>query len=54
MAQYEFQTRQIRQYLPVLRAGDTVLLTGTVYTAGTRRTSAWCSAWQKGSKRPSP
>ena len=33
MAQYEFQTRQIRQYLPVLRAGDTVLLTGTVYTA---------------------
>ena len=33
MAHYDLKTSQLRDYVGVLKAGDTVSLTGTVYTA---------------------
>ena len=33
MAHYDLHTSQLREYAGILRAGDTVALTGTVYTA---------------------
>ena len=33
MAHYDLKTSQLRDYVNVLKAGDTVSLTGTVYTA---------------------
>ena len=33
MAHYDLNTSQLREYVGILRAGDTVSLTGTVYTA---------------------
>ena len=33
MAHYDLNTSQLREYAGILRAGDTVALTGTVYTA---------------------
>ena len=33
MAHYDLHTSQLRDYVRVLKAGDTVSLTGTVYTA---------------------
>ena len=33
MAHYDLKTEQLKEMAPKLRAGDTVTLTGTVYTA---------------------
>ena len=33
MAEYAFNTSEIKRMAPILRAGDRVLLSGTVYTS---------------------
>ena len=54
MAHYEIDTRQIRQYLPALRAGDTVSLTGVVYTARDAAHKRLVQCLEEGRELPFP
>lgn len=50
--EYKFSTDKINEYLPILRAGDRVLLSGTVYTARDAAHKRIISAIKKGERLP--
>lgn len=52
MAHYDLNTAQLRDYVDVLRAGDTVSLTGTVYTARDAAHKKIVAAMQEGKPLP--
>ena len=52
MAHYNVHTSQLREYVPVLRAGDTVSLTGTVYTARDAAHKKILAALEAGEETP--
>lgn len=52
MAHYDLQTGQLRGYVHILKAGDTINLTGTVYTARDAAHKKIVDAIKKGNKLP--
>lgn len=50
--EYKFSTDKINEFLPILRAGDRVLLSGTVYTARDAAHKRIITAIKKGDKLP--
>lgn len=52
MAHYDLNTSQLREYAGILRAGDTVSLTGTVYTARDAAHKKIIAAMNAGEKVP--
>ena len=53
MAHYDLKTEQLKEMAPKLRAGDTVTLTGTVYTARDAAHKKIVAAMDAGDKRRS-
>ena len=53
MAHYDLKTSQLRDYVNVLKAGDTVSLTGTVYTARDAAHKKILAALEAGEEVPS-
>ena len=51
MAHYDLKTSQLRDYVGVLKAGDTVSLTGTVYTARDAAHKKILAALENGEQR---
>ena len=52
MAHYDLKTEQLKEMAPKLRAGDTVTLTGTVYTARDAAHKKIVAAMDAGDKLP--
>lgn len=52
MAHYDLNTAQLRDYVGILKAGDTVSLTGTVYTARDAAHKKIVAAMQAGEQLP--
>ena len=52
MAHYDIRTDELKQIAPKLRAGDTVTLTGTLYTARDAAHKRITEAMEKGEDLP--
>ena len=53
MAHYDLHTKDLKAMAPKLRAGDTVTLTGTLYTARDAAHKRIVTAMQEGTPQPS-
>ena len=52
MAEYKIDTSELRKYCDVLRAGDRVLLSGTVYTSRDAAHKRICALLDGGEELP--
>ena len=51
--EYHLNTEELREAAPKLRAGDRVLLSGTIYTTRDAAHKRFLSCWTAGSRCPS-